>query len=124
CISYCDVMNYITNKSDIENVCHRVYDSLKADGLFIFDIHHIKYANEQLIDYTFAEESDNLVYIWEGEQGDERGEMYNYLTFFQRQHNHYIRFNEVHQQKTYEMEEYELILKKCGFTKINFHADF
>jgi len=124
CISYCDVMNYITNKNDIENVCQRVYDSLKADGLFIFDIHHIKYANEQLIDHTFAEKSDDLAYIWECEQGDERGEMYHYLTFFQRQHNHYIRFDEVHHQRTYEMEEYELILKKCGFTKINFHADF
>jgi len=124
CISYCDVMNYITSKNELEQVCRHVYDSLAADGLFLFDVHHVEYAQQKLMGHTFAEVTDELTYIWECESGDEAGEMFHYLTFFQQQANHYLRFDEVHHQITYDHTVYQAILNDCGFTKIEFYVDF
>lgn len=124
CISYCDVLNYITDKSDVERVCRHVYDSLSSDGLFIFDIHNLHYAEQQLMGHTFADVTDELSYIWECEAGDEAGEMFHYLTFFQQHKDHYVRFDEVHHQHTYDIDEYKVILDRCGFTKVDCYADF
>lgn len=124
CVSYCDVMNYITSKTDIESVCERVYHSLNDDGLFVFDIHAPHYANEFLIGNTFADVTDELSYIWECEQGDEQTDMYHYLTFFQRVGEHYVRFDEIHHQKVYDIAIYTTILKNVGFSNINIYADF
>ena len=124
CVSYCDVMNYITSKEDIEQVCQHVYASLAPDGMFIFDVHHLDYAKQQLIGHTFADATDELAYIWECEPGNQEGEMFHYLTFFQQQEDQYIRFDEAHHQVTYNQTFYEQILYRCGFTKIEFYADF
>ncbi len=50
--------------------------------------------------------------------------IFHYLTFFQQQENHYLRFDEEHHQITYDQNVYEEILYRCGFTKIEFYADF
>src|SRR5690625_3610175 len=74
-ISYCDVINYITNEKDITALFKNVHQSLQPDGLFIFDIHALPYVEDCLIDQTFTDETDNLVYIWSCEKGKHQGEM-------------------------------------------------
>ena len=123
-VSYCDVINYITDSDDVKQVFKRVYNSLKQNGLFIFDFHSIYYAVQNLIGHTYADVSDELTYIWECEQGDREGEMFHYLTFFQSDNGHYIRFDEVHHQQTYPVHHYQTLLESCGFRKINFYGDF
>lgn len=123
-ISYCDVMNYITELNEVETVFNHVYNSLSPNGLFIFDIHSIHYAEERLMNQTFTEVTDDLAYIWDCEQGDRQGEMFHYLTFFRKENDHYIRFDETHHQHTYDIKVYEQLLKKCGFSKIQFYRDF
>lgn len=123
-VSYCDVLNYITEQEDLMSVFNRVYESLRPDGLFIFDIHSIHYVQRHLVDTTFADVTEQLAYIWECEQGDLQGEMYHHLTFFQKEAEKYIRFDELHHQQTYETKVYETLLKKSGFSKIQFYGDF
>lgn len=123
CISYCDVMNYITNKADMKSVCYRVYESLSKQGLFIFDMHDIAYAKKDLMGHTFAEVTDELSYIWECEQA-EAEEMDHYITLFQQEGSHYVRFDEVHQQKLYDRFWMKKLLTEIGFTKIEFYVDF
>ncbi len=81
-VSYCDVINYITEKEDLLDVFKHVHASLSEQGMFIFDIHSIYYAEDKLINHTFADVTEDIAYIWECEQGEKRGEMYHYLTFF------------------------------------------
>ena len=123
-ISYCDVINYVTKKHDLQSVFERVYHSLRTGGIFIFDVHSFAYAQKKLIGQTFADVTDDLAYIWDCEQGNHRGEMYHYLTFFQRENGKYIRFDETHHQRTYEIYVYEQLLNSGGFTKIHFYSDF
>lgn len=124
CISYCDVVNYITEKEDIKIAFQKVYESLREDGLFIFDVHSFQYVQNELTEQTFAEVNDELTYIWECESGDEAGEMYHYITFFQRDGMLYDRFDEVHHQKTYPVKMYETLLEQTGFREIKVYQDF
>lgn len=125
CVSYCDVLNYVTEKDDIEAVCQNVFHSLKEKGLFIFDIHHLPYVTEHLADNQFSDVMDELAYIWECEAGETEGEMHHFITFFVREENGlFFRYDEYHHQQTYDFEFYTAALKKAGFTKIQFYADF
>jgi len=124
-ISYCDVMNYVTEKKDLKSFFCRVYDSLRIGGLFIFDIHSLSYAEQSLADRTFADASADIAYIWECEKGDSPGEMFHHLTFFQQKiEDTYVRFDEMHHQRTYEIGVYKQLLNACNFHKISFFADF
>lgn len=123
-VSYCDVINYITEKEDLLDVFKRVHASLTEQGMFIFDIHSIYYAEEKLINHTFADVTEDIAYIWECEQGEKRGEMYHYLTFFQKDKQHYSRFDETHHQQVYEINVYKDLLKASGFSKIDIYGDF
>lgn len=123
-ISYCDVINYITDKESIESTFERVYDSLTPGGLFIFDFHSFDYANEKLMDHTFVDVTDQLTYIWECERGEHVGEMFHYLTFFEKEEDYYVRYDEIHHQQTYRLDVYRKLLENCRFSEITFYHDF
>lgn len=123
-ISYCDVMNYITNKSDLKKTFENVHHILKDSGLFIFDVHSIFHAENNLSNNTFAEVRDDYSYIWFCHEGESRGEMHHDLTFFKREGNKYIRFKEFHHQKTYPSQIYKTLLAEAGFTNIKIYSDF
>src|SRR5690625_4574658 len=43
-ISFCDVLNYVTELKDLQTIFEHVYESLTDGGLFVFDFHSIYYA--------------------------------------------------------------------------------
>ncbi|MCM3738675.1 class I SAM-dependent methyltransferase [Oceanobacillus luteolus] len=123
-VSYCDVMNYITEPEDIKATFHNVYQSLKQDGLFLFDVHHLDYILDHYINQTFAEVTDEASYIWFCSPGEELGEMYHDLTFFYLMNEKYERFDEQHHQQTYSINFYKEILEDVGFKNVKVYADF
>lgn len=124
-ISFCDVINYIPQRSDLQQVFKQIYKRLSVNGIFIFDVHAMNYAQQFLINETFAEVTDDLSYIWFCHEGDERGEMFHELTFFaQNEQGTYERYTEVHQQQTYEETIYEQLLYNSGFRQVDIYYDF
>lgn len=124
-ISYCDVINYITDAEDLGKVFRNVASSLKDDGMFIFDVHSLYQVEHQYIDQTFADVTDDTSYIWFCTAGDESGEMFHDLTFFSREEGQtYTRFNEFHHQKTYSIDFYKNLLLQSGFENVKIYADF
>lgn len=124
-ISYCDVINYITEEKDIANVFERTFKSLNSGGTFIFDVHSMYQVEANYKNSTFAEVLDEMSYIWFCSEGDEKGEMYHDLTFFvHEKNNSYQRFDETHHQRTYPIPFYEKLLSEAGFTNIKVYADF
>src|SRR5699024_3903984 len=121
----CDVMNYIVKESDIALTFNHVFASLRDYGLFIFDVHDDTYADESLVDHTFADVGEDVTYMWECAGGEKSGRLSNDLTFFeQRNDNKYIKFDETHEQQVYPLALYEKLLKNAGFRKIEFFNDF
>src|SRR5699024_5476591 len=55
CISYCDVVNYITDKEDIKIVFQKVYESQREKGLFILDVYSLQYVQHEITDQTISE---------------------------------------------------------------------
>src|SRR5699024_411383 len=124
CISYCDVMNYITDKEDIKTAFQKLHVGLRVVKLFIFVVISIKYLQNKLTVKTCVEVNYELTYIWEYESNDEAGEMYHYITFFQQDNTLYTRFDEVHYQKTFPVKFYEKLLEQTGFHEIKVYQDF
>ncbi|MBR3120203.1 MULTISPECIES: class I SAM-dependent DNA methyltransferase [Oceanobacillus] len=123
-ISYCDVMNYITEPMDLQKSFHNIANCLKEGGLFIFDVHSLSHVEKNYMNQTFAEVTDEASYIWFCSAGDDPGEMFHDLTFFALEEETYKRFDEFHHQKTYPVTFYKKILKESGFENIKLFADF
>lgn len=123
-ISYCDVINYITDKEKVRDTFKNAYQTLNEDGLFIFDVHNLNYVKNKMIDQLFSEVYDDLAYIWFCEPGDHEGEMFHDLTFFLEQDGLYHRFDETHHQRTYPLSIYLDMLSEVGFKQVNVYQDF
>ncbi|WP_068674378.1 class I SAM-dependent methyltransferase [Oceanobacillus sp. Castelsardo] len=123
-VSYCDVMNYITEKAQIKEVFRRTYTSLNPDGIFIFDVHSLYQVEQNYKNQTFADVLEDMSYIWFCSEGEETGEMFHDLTFFVLDKDKYVRFDEYHHERTYPISFYKETLKEVGFTNIKVYADF
>jgi|SRR5690625_533767 len=124
-VSFCDVMNYITSKSDLKNVFERIAQALKPGGLFMFDIHSLNYVNNYLVNNRFTEVTDDMAYIWYCIAGEQPGEIYHELTFFTLESDgKYDRMNEFHHQRTYDVQDYKKILIAVGFENPVLYSDF
>ncbi|WP_047981436.1 class I SAM-dependent DNA methyltransferase [Ornithinibacillus contaminans] len=123
-VSYCDVMNYITAKEDVQQVFKNVNKALSDNGLFIFDVHSLHHVEQDLVDHTFADVTDDSSYIWFCYPGESEGEMYHDLTFYHLQKDHYVRFDESHHQRTYSVATYRQLLENSGFEILKICGDF
>lgn len=122
-LCFCDVLNYITEEQDINQVFSRVNDMLTEDGLFLFDVHSIGYMDYLLSNQTFAQVSDDISYIWFCSNG-QHGELIYDLTFFVKENSDYKRFDEQHVQKTYPIDRYKQWIENNGFELIKVYGDF
>lgn len=123
-ISYCDVLNYITEPEQLQLTFDHVYKSLKVGGLFLFDVHGIDYIMDNYINQTFADVTDEASYVWFCTPGEAVGEMYHDLTFFYLNDGKYERFDEQHHQRTFQSEFYINLLISSGFENVKVYADF
>lgn len=124
-ISYCDVMNYLTTKNDLKKAFERIASSLSDEGLFIFDVHSLRHVEENLVNHTFTELTDDVCYIWNCEQGESVGEMFHDITFFSSdEKGKYDRFEEYHHEKTFSVDVYSKLLMETGFEKPLLFGDF
>jgi SAM-dependent methyltransferase len=111
-----DSTNYITEDEDIKLYFKGVYDHLKDNGLFIFDINSYNKLTEVLGNNTFTFDNEEVVYIWENFLEDDIVSMN--LTFFVKEENNYRRFDEEHSERAYKEEYLDKIIKETGFSII------
>jgi 2-polyprenyl-3-methyl-5-hydroxy-6-metoxy-1,4-benzoquinol methylase len=123
-VSYCDVMNYITTEAEVQKVLTNVANLLEEDGIFVFDVHSMRHIEEDLIENTFADVTDDNAYIWFCYPGDNKGEMFHELTFFASSGDNYSRFDETHHQRTFPLSVYQELLKECNLQILDIYADF
>lgn len=118
CYCACDSLNYILEEDEVLTVFERVNEYLDEDGVFIFDINsHYKYKS-LLADNTIAENREEGSFIWDNYFDEKEGiNEYDLTLFIQKEENsdEFIRFQETHYQKCYELDEIKELLKKAGF---------
>ncbi|MES1038186.1 MULTISPECIES: class I SAM-dependent DNA methyltransferase [Peribacillus] len=122
---FCDSLNYLRDEEDIVKTFSRVHEHLKDGGLFLFDIHSIYKMEEIFRDNTFAVNGEEVSYIWDCFPGVEPYSVEHDLSFFVRDDESglYDRFDELHYQRTYPVEQYKKWLEQAGFTVSEILAD-
>ncbi|MFD3156112.1 class I SAM-dependent DNA methyltransferase [Haloimpatiens sp. FM7330] len=108
-----DSTNYLVEKKKLENYFYKVYNTLKDNGLFVFDINSYYKLTQVLGNNIFTYDSDDVFYSWENVLEDDIVNMY--LTFFIKNGQVYERFDEYHRERAYKQEYIEKLLKKIGF---------
>jgi hypothetical protein len=95
-----------------------VYNALKPNGLFIFDINSYYKLSTILGNNIYTYSSEEIFYTWENSFEEEVLNMF--LTFFVKQDNGlYEKFEEEHFERAYTEKFIEQILQECGFELIN-----
>ncbi|MBL6008111.1 SAM-dependent methyltransferase [Bacillus halotolerans] len=120
----CDSLNYLKTKNDVMNTFKSVFQVLKPDGILLFDVHSPYKITEVFPGSTFADQDEDISYIWQSFAGSEELSAIHDMSFFVWNGEAYDRFDETHEQRTFRVDEYEEMLASCGFQLHKVTADF
>ena len=124
-VSVCDSVNYITEEEELEEVFRLVNNYLDPKGIFIFDF-NTKYKYQKVLgDRTIAEKRDECSFIWDNYYyEDEEMNEYELTLFIQEKGNLYRKFEEVHLQRAYTLEQMIRLVKKSGLEFVTAYDAF
>lgn len=133
-VSICDSINYITDPNELVNVFKLVNNYLDPKGLFIFDFNSKYYYENILGDNTFAEDREDISFIWDNFYDNE-----NYINEFDlnifvsnmlldendsTDSGLYKKFTETHYQRGYDLKEIKDTINKSGLKFITAYDAF
>ena len=124
-VSICDSVNYILEPEDLRKVFSLVNNYLEAGGLFIFDLNTIYKYRTLLGQNTIAEKREECSFIWDNDFDEEtRINEYDLTLFIQEEDDLFRRFDEVHHQRAYELEEIQALLAEAGMEFVTAYDAF
>lgn len=111
-IASMDVINHLTDLEDVEFGFTNIYNSLKENGIFIFDVLSAEYI-DALDGYVEKDEEYN--FRWESHKGDKEHSII---------HDVYVDVDGVEElstiyEVTHDFKEYERIFEKVGFKQLD-----
>lgn len=123
-ISYCDSLCYLPETEDFKQTFQEAYTHLKEDGVFLFDVFTTEHI-EGLDGYSYHDELPGIVFMWDSFPGEHADSIEHDLSFFiEQEDGTYEREMELHQERTYPIATYLILLKEAGFTNVEVTADF
>lgn len=108
-----DGFNYL-DRDSLKKSFSAIGKSLKKGGAFIFDISSEYKIKNILGNNVFAEDYDDMTYLWFNELCGDKVKMS--LTFFIREGDKYIRRDETHLQYAHSVDFIKKTLEETGFT--------
>lgn len=125
-ISVCDSVNYILDNKELTEVFRLVNNYLDPKGIFIFDFNTRHYYLDIVADATIAESREDISFIWDNLYDVEANINELYLSLFIRDNNIsckssenlYRKYEELHLQKGYTLNEMINIVKASGLELI------
>ncbi len=119
-----DSINYLLTEEDLINCFQCVRAALKKNGLFIFDMNteyglSVFWGTRETI-----REAGNVHSIWHNSYDNKTKISTLYLTCYIKGEDH--SFEEVHEERGYELPYIQQLLQKCGFSDVEFfhHGTF
>lgn len=113
--SACDSLNYILEEEELKEVFALVNNYLDPEGVFVFDINTPFKYKYLLGENTFAETREEGSFIWENffDEEEEINE-YDLTLYIKDEDERFQRFQEVHYQRSYELETIQRLLEEAG----------
>ncbi|NEU31620.1 class I SAM-dependent methyltransferase [bacterium LRH843] len=123
---FCDSLNYLETSKEVQETFQSIHKHLEKGGLFLFDVHSVYKIEEGFAGQTFAEDDEDVAYIWTSFEGEFPASVEHELTFFVKDDTdgRYVRMEELHKQRTYPIEQYEKWLHEANFKVLSITADF
>ena len=124
-VSVCDSINYITDRDKLIQMFRLVNLYLEKDGCFIFDM-NTRYKYETLLaDGTFAEDRENVSFIWQNEFDRATGiNEYDLSIFVVGSDGRYDKFQEIHYQRAYTLAEIRDCIRAGGMEFVDAYDAF
>ncbi|QQK07798.1 class I SAM-dependent DNA methyltransferase [Miniphocaeibacter halophilus] len=119
-ISTLDTINYILEEDRLFSAFKNIYNSLKKDSAFIFDINSENKLKKVLGNNTFVFEYENIFYTWQNFLDEEENIVDFVLDFFIEENGLYRRIREEQSEKIYSVDYIMKLLKKAGFKNISY----
>ncbi|PSL41232.1 methyltransferase family protein [Planomicrobium soli] len=119
-----DSLNYLETEEQVRRTFSEVYNALNEGGHFFFDVHSIFKVDSVYAESPFVLDDEDIAYIWHTAAGDYPHSIIHDITFFVRQNNHFERFEETHEQRTYPISVYKEWLESAGFQVESVTADW
>lgn len=119
-ISVCDSVNYILDTKELTEVFRLVNNYLDPKGIFIFDFNTRHYYLDVVADATIAEDREDISFIWDNLYDEDANINELYLSLFIKDNNYkstenlYRKYEELHLQKGYTLNEMITIVKASG----------
>ncbi|PYZ98711.1 methyltransferase type 11 [Alteribacter lacisalsi] len=122
---FCDGMNYLLDEEEIRNAFTSFASALKEGGTLLFDVHS-SFKVDSAFDYkVYAENGEEVSYIWYASPGEYENSVDHDLTFFIRNEDGtYTRVDEAHTQRTFDSSIYASLLDECGFDIVEISSEF
>lgn len=122
---FCDGLNYLFDEGDVQQTFAKVNESLKAGGVFLFDVHSIRKMQETFQNELYGENGEEVAYLWFTSPDEAPYSVEHTLTFFIKDDDgKYDRIDEIHRQRTFPVETYMEWLEAANFEKIEVTTDF
>lgn len=122
-LSICDSINYLTGEGEFKKTVANVFNHLEDNGLFIFDINSAYKLTQIIGENTFVVEESDVFYVWENEIN--QGVVSFDINFFVKNNaGTYDRFEEIHRERIYEIDEIVQTLLAAGFKKVEVYDAF
>jgi len=123
-ISICDCMNYVVEPEDLLQVFQLVNNYLEPKGIFIFDMNTLYKYKEILGATTIAENREEGSFIWENFYNEEEKINEYDLSIFIPEGELYRKYEEVHYQRAYTIEEVVELIERSGLKLLHIYDAF
>lgn len=117
----CDSLNYLLEPQDVLKTFYNAYQSLKTDGVFVFDVNSLYKMNVILKDYHEKIDDEDFSFEWKVNLLDD-DLVHHYVYIEDKIENEIV--EEDHYQKTYAVHQYRYWLNEVGFQDILYFSDF
>lgn len=122
---YSDSICYLEDEKAVQMAFDQVYQVLKEEGVFMFDVHSLYQMDEVFPGYSYHYQADDFAFLWESYSADQPHSIEHFLTFFiENEEGTFTRKDELHLERTYPLETYQLLLENAGFSELEIYADF
>ncbi|MFA9493370.1 class I SAM-dependent methyltransferase [Streptococcus sp. E17BB] len=122
---YSDSLCYLADEVEMGDVFAQVYEHLNDGGTFIFDVHSTYQTDEVFPGYSHHENAEDFAMVWDTYEDEAPHSVVHELTFFIKDEDgRFTRYDEIHEERTYELLTYDVLLEQVGFTDVKVYADF
>ncbi|MGT2926078.1 class I SAM-dependent DNA methyltransferase [Streptococcus cuniculipharyngis] len=122
---YSDSLCYLADEVEMGDTFAQVYDHLAEGGTFIFDVHSTYQTDEVFPGYSYHENAEDFAMVWDTYADEPPHSIVHELTFFIKEADgRFSRYDEVHEERTYELLTYDILLEQAGFRDVKVYADF